>query len=245
MNIYKNFKTYIQFNNDSFKRSSTIGRPRRKRLLIAFLMVMGFLCSFVNGFSAKAAFQYKPVKAYISFDCKKTDGMEDTTYQISIKSETESSPIPEKDTLTVNSSGKGKFVINISEPGNYKYLLYQIKGSDEKIKYDETKYDVHVNVLSSENGELTYSVFVTFADTDDKPESVEFQNVTVGSEVSTEAPPAKIDTPDDVVPTDTKQAKITTGDEAKIILALILIVFAFAGVITIVKSKKELTKESN
>ena len=240
MNIYKSIKTYIQFNSDSFIRSSARGR-----LLIVFLVVMGFLCSFVSDFSAKAAFQYKPVKAHISFDCKKTDGMEDTTYQISIKSETESSPIPEKDTVTVNSSGKGEFVVNITEPGNYKYLLYQIKGSEKNVKYDETKYDVHVNVISSDNGELTYTVSVTFADTDEKPESVKFQNISVGSEKSTEAPPAKIDTPDNTVPTDKKQAKITTGDEAKIVLMTIVAVLAFAGVITIIKSKKELTRESN
>lgn len=206
---------------------------------------MGFLCSFAGGFSANAAFQYKPVEAHISFDCKKADGVEAATYQISIKSETESSPIPEKDVVTVDSSGKGEFVVKITEPGNYKYLLYQIKGSNKNIKYDETKYDVHVNVVSSENGELTYSVSVTFADTDDKPESVKFQNVTVGSELSTEAPPAKIDTPDNTVPTDKKQAKITTGDEAKIVLMTIVAVLAFAGVITIIKSKKELTRESN
>ncbi len=236
---------YIQFNSYSFKRSSARGR-----LLIVFLMVMGFLCSFAGGFSANAAFQYKPVEAHISFDCKKTDGVEAATYQISIKSETESAPIPEKDTVTVNSSGKGEFVLNITEPGNYKYLLYQIKGSEKNVKYDETRYDVHVNVLSNENGELSYSVSVTFADTDDKPESVKFQNVTVGSEISTEAPPAKIDTPDNKVTTDKNQAnknqaKITTGDEAKIVLMTIVAVLAFAGVITIIKSKKELTRESN
>ncbi len=244
MNIDKNNKSYIQFNSNSLRRSSTRGR-RINRLMTAFLVVMGFLCAFVSDFSAKAAFQYNPVKAHIAFDCKKTDGVEEAVYQISIKSDAESAPIPEKDTVTVNNSGKGEFVINITEPGNYKYTLFQIKGSDENIKYDETKYDVHVNVLTNENGDLTYSVFVTYADTDDKPESVEFQNVAVGSERSsedtTETIPNKEDTPENIVPTENKSAKITTGDETKLVLMMVIGVLAFAGVITIIKSKKEIS----
>ncbi len=94
----------------------------------------------------------------------------------------------------------------ISEPGTYEYLLYQIKGSDENIIYDETQYDVHVSVLTDEDGKLTYSVAVTIADTDDKPESVEFKNDTAGAERTTEAPPANINPPAK------KQTKIKTKE---------------------------------
>lgn len=204
----------------------------RGRLITAFLMVMSFLCIFGSKITANAEFQYKPVAAHITFDCKQIDGVEESIYQITIKSETDYSPVPENDTVTVNNSGKGEFVVNISEPGNYEYLLYQIKGSDENIKYDETKYDVHVSVLSDENGKLTYSVAVTLADTDVKPEGVEFKNNTAGADRTTEAPPANINPPAK------KQTKIKTGDEMRLIFVTIMAMIALAGIITIVREKK-------
>ncbi len=210
----------------------------RGRLIMAFLMVMGILCVFGSSMTANAAFQYDPVEAHIAFDCKKIDGMEENIYQISIKSETDYAPVPEKNTVTVNDSGKGEFIVTISEPGNYEYLLYQIKGSDENIKYDDTKYDVHVSVLSDENGKLTYSVAVTLADTDDKPESVEFKNATAGADKTTEAPPEKINPPVN------KQTKIKTGDEVRLAFAMIMAMIAIAGIITVVREKKNTIKET-
>ena len=219
MNKYTSIKMY--------KKSSARGR-----LITAFLMVMSFLCIFGGKITANAAFQYEAVDAHITFNCKQIDGVEESVYQITIKSENENAPVPKQDIVKVDNSGKGEFVVSISEPGNYEYLLYQIKGSDENITYDETKYDVHVSVLSDENGKLTYSVAVTLADSDEKPESVEFKNNTAGADRTTEAPPANINPPAK------KQTKIKTGDEMRLIFVTIMAMIALAGIITIVREKK-------
>ena len=71
---------------------------------------------------------YSPVDVHITFDCKDVDGVDKNSYKIIIKSETGQAPVPKNDTVTVNKSGKGEFVVPISEPGNYEYQIYQIKG---------------------------------------------------------------------------------------------------------------------
>ena len=255
MNIYRFIKEYIQN-----KTSSSRGR-----LIVAFLMVMGFLCVFSGNITANASFQYKPVEARIAFDCKKIDGMDDNVYQISIKSDDANAPVPKNDTVIVNDSGKGEFVLTLTEPGTYEYLLYQVKGSDEKISYDETQYDVYVLVESDENGVLTYMVSVTIADTDDKPENVIFQNDNVGSDnvtppddtpskdenpvdpPSTPNPPedkeSKVDPPSDKSSTNDKpqekQATILTGDNAQILLAAIIAIAALGGIAVTACMKKK------
>ena len=142
------------------------------RHIVALLIVMGFLCIFGSRTTAKADFKYTPVEAHISFDCKEIDGIDGNVYKISIKSQTDYAPTPEQDTVTINDSGKGEFIVNIEEPGTYVYRLYQEKGSEDNIVYDDTEYDVHVCVMSDDNGNLAYSVAVTLADSAEKPESV-------------------------------------------------------------------------
>ena len=216
MNIFNNKKTYIQQ-----KKSSTVGR-----LFIAFLMVMSFICIFDNRFVVNADSSYSPIDVHIFFDCKEVDGVDKNSYKISIKSEKEQAPVPKIDTVTVNNSGKGEFVVTVSEPGTYEYQIYEIKGSEERIKYDETKYDVIVGVFSSENGELSYSVAVTLAGTDDKPESVAFENGTAGSkkipetdadkEKTTEAITTEVKTEETTeTTTETTIEKITTEEKTE------------------------------
>ena len=79
---------------------------------------------------------------------------------------------------------------------------------------------------------------MTIADTDDKPESVEFKNDTAGAERTTEAPPANIN------PSAKKQTKIKTGDEVRLALMTVLAKLAFVGIITVVREKKIKTKET-
>ena len=111
-------------------------------------------------------------------------------------------------------------------------------------------------MFNSENGELSYSVAVTLAGTDDKPESFEFENGAAGAEKTTEtdtrteetttedvseeetteSPSAKIDTPDK------DQGKTKTADESMVVLMMIILVVSLAGtvVVGIKKRHKEI-----
>ncbi len=157
----------------------------RLRIMIS-LLVCGFLC-FLSYGTVYAQDIYSPVDAVILFRCVNSDNIVDNKYRITIKTENSDAPMPQNDTVNVNDSGEGSFTIRITEPGTYDYLIYQIKGDDEKINYDSTVYEVHVFVISNEDNELGYSVAVNIADTDQKPEMMEFKNIAFYPGPDTEA----------------------------------------------------------
>ena len=177
-------KTYRQFHKDS-DRSSAI-----RRLIIASLMVMGFFGIFWNR-NVVRGFNYTPIDAHITFVCQKVEDIKNNKYHICINSESANAPAPDKEMITIDDEGKGEFLIHITEPGNFDYLLYQNKDSEKDIKYDEAKYEVHVFVTSDDNGKLSYQVSINLADTATKPEVVIFKNS------STKKP----ETPESEVPT--------------------------------------------
>lgn len=134
-----------------------------------------FLNSSIS-YTAKAEGVYTPVNAVIHFTCLKPRDLKDTKYSICIKTENSAAPLPQKDTVLINKSGEGSFKIEITEPGTFVYRVYQEKGTDAEVKYDDTQYDVYVYVTSDENDKLSYMVSVNYADTDVKPISVSFEN---------------------------------------------------------------------
>ncbi|MCR5214656.1 MAG: hypothetical protein K6E10_09580 [Eubacterium sp.] len=119
---------------------------------------------------------YKPVDALISFECGEMFGDKPYDYKIKIKTQDSITPMPQDDTVTVDGRGKGSFRIKITEPGTYVYRVYEEIGSDSEVIYDNTEYDVYVYVINNENNELTYSVSVNYADTDEKPSTLYFNN---------------------------------------------------------------------
>ncbi len=109
--------------------------------------------------------------------------------------------------------------------------MYQIKGSDTEVLYDETKYDVHVFVLSDENGKLEYSVAVNVSNTDQKPDIVEFKNVAANTttEIITEATT--------VPPTNTSAQSAKTGDETAVGFLVLMLIIASMGIIILLHKR--------
>ena len=189
----------------TFRKSNSkvLTSSTMRRLVTAFIMVMSFLCVIGEKCAVHADYLYKPVDAHITFTCQRIDGIDGGQYRISIKSETGLEPLPSQEVITVSEDGKGEFILHITEPGTYDYQVYQIKGSDTDVIYDNTKYDVHVFVMSDENGKLEYTVAVNIANTDQKPDTVEFKNIAANT-TTTEATT--------VPPTSTNTQSAKTGD---------------------------------
>ena len=71
--------------------------------------------------------------------------------------------------------GKGTFHLTFTEPDKYSYRIWQEKGADPDVTYDETVYTVTLMVLADEAGNLSY--ITVFADgTSVKPSEVAFEN---------------------------------------------------------------------
>ncbi|MCR5291579.1 MAG: hypothetical protein K6E28_01665 [Eubacterium sp.] len=222
-----------------------VGSSARGRLITAFLMVMSFICIFIGGMDAFAEFQYTAVNAHVKFTCGLTEKLKNNSYKISIEAKTPGAPVPEKNTFTINEAGEGEFLINITEPGTFDYLIYQIKGTDKDIEYDNSRYEVHVYVTADTSDNLLYSVSINYENTAEKPSEIEFNNNSAYSgdydEPTTETDEKKekkTDGKDKESGTDNnknekngKNNVVKTGDETPIAVVMIVAAVSFVGII--------------
>ena len=126
---------------------------------------------------------YVTVGAEIPVSCLEVADRSDHTYEIRIESENDDSPAPNSDTLSISENGLGYFEINITEPGTYRYRIYETAGNDPDIEYDSNIYSVVVFVENSNDDELIYTVTANAVGSDSKTKGIEFKNIVLsGSE---------------------------------------------------------------
>lgn len=107
----------------------------------------------------RAANSYTPLDAVIPFSCVKAD-VDGATYEFVIEPLDDVSPSPKQDTITMDETGNSAFVIELTEPGTFLYKVYEKKGSNSDIIYDETVYTVTLFVTSNDEGNLEYQVIL-------------------------------------------------------------------------------------
>ena len=202
--------------------TSTFGRICKAGLLIIALFGMYFCQIRVNAENA-----YTPVDAVIRFECESVKEA-DMEYRIRIRTENENIPLPDRDTIRINNEGQGSFHLQLTEPGTYDYLVYQEIGTDDSIRYDETKYDIHVFVTENEAGILDYSVAVNLAGTDKKPEKVTFRN-----ELKNATRPTETTEEDTEETTEKPPTNVQTGDDTSLTLLITLCTVSASGILAI------------
>ncbi len=84
------------------------------------------------------------------------------------------SPEPHQSEITLSSSGTDEFKIDVTEPGTYRYKVYERAGTDSSVKYDDTVYTVTLFVTTSTDTTLKYAVVAATDKSDEKPDKVEF-----------------------------------------------------------------------
>lgn len=86
---------------------------------------------------------------------------------------------------------EGRFALSFSDPGDYRYRIYQKPGTLPCVTYDETVYDVMISVFVDDNGSL-YSVTVLSIDGEaHKPEQVVFTNEALPADIRIEKTQAR------------------------------------------------------
>ena len=119
---------------------------------------------------------YAPLKAEIPVFCQEVTASETQIYQIAINPEDEETPAPVSDTLAVTENSTGKFEIEITEPGTYRYQISETAGSDSEIRYDDRVYEVTVFVENGAEDSLVCAVIANTAGKAEKAEQISFQN---------------------------------------------------------------------
>ncbi|MBQ6555296.1 MAG: hypothetical protein IJL89_08695 [Firmicutes bacterium] len=86
------------------------------------------------------------------------------------------SPAPYESELNIAKDSEEEFKIDISEPGTYRYTVYQKPGNNTNITYDDTVYTVTVFVTVNKNNTLKYAIVAATNKSMEKPDKIEFKN---------------------------------------------------------------------
>lgn len=123
-------------------------------------------------------------------------------------------PLPDPATLTIRGAGTGTFApIAYDAPGTYHYTLYQQAGQTEGYRWDNTVYEVTVEVLVEENGGLTAMVLLSRQGAEGKAEAAVFTNEYTAQDPSPSVTPQPTPQPtEDPVPTQTPVPLPSSGD---------------------------------
>lgn len=168
---------------------------------------------------------------------------------------TVNSPIPNETEITVKDGETGCFIIHITEPGTYSYIISVEKEVSGAKRYTPEYYDAIVSGLVNDEGELYTVTTVTRRGGDNKTDLAEFKvdkgwepegtTVSGGETTTGPTPPDTITPPPGTTEPGTRTESTTgitteystdrdsstpnTGDDTKLDLYLILAIAASAG----------------
>lgn len=72
---------------------------------------------------------------------------------------------------------KGSFKeMRYTRPGDYKYTVYQLKGKNKEVIYDDSVYEVTVRVVNTQEGGLAAEVWAVKDQSDQKVDEIKFVN---------------------------------------------------------------------
>ena len=145
--------------------------------LLAAVLLLATLLDAGNVQAADMAGAYQcsitiPVQVTVSGDTAPQEN-----YTFTMKTETDGAPMPTESTLTVTGSGTGSFApITYTAPGDYIYRITQTAGTTKGMTYDSSGYQVTVRVVNAENGSLAAEIWAVKNDSNQKVDSISFNN---------------------------------------------------------------------
>lgn len=196
----------------------------RKKVLVLSAM----LAAVMIPIPAAAAFSYAPVSASIPVT------VENAAATATIVAEyKEDVPAPEKNSLTPDGNGWCSFNISFNEPGEYTYTITQTQ-TDKTVTADKSKYEALICVSDTkESGELSCSVSVNAAGSDNKLDEIRFLNKLPGNE---ENPKTSGGSGSQTV-SGKSGNYVKTGDENNIAILAGLLFVSVAGIVLVVRKK--------
>lgn len=101
----------------------------------------------------------------------------DVPYRLMLEPVTEAAPMPDIEELIIVDGGKKLFEpITYTEPGNYKYRVYQNSDPRPRFTYDDTVYLVTVRITNGENGGFDTQVWAADSELEAEKKEIVFIN---------------------------------------------------------------------
>lgn len=186
----------------------------RKRIVFAFLLcVMAFIAT---AFSVNAA--ASPVSLQLEVRAELTGDTPTSPEPFTFVLEAvDNAPMPETNRITIVGEGKSSFPsISYTELETYAYTLREIDGKAEGYTYDDTIYDVTVQITVDDAGNLQVSQYVSEQGSNLKKDKIVFVNQYKSEDKSTGNPTSGTDS-------------VKTGDSTQLGFWLLVGVIALFG----------------
>ena len=129
-----------------------------KIVSVVFICILFFYFLPVNAFLVRA---YRTIQAEVPVSCIRISGNDNNSYDIFMEADDSAAPMPRNDHLHMSLNENESFVIDITEPGTYKYKVYQLQGDKEDIQYDSRVYSVTVFVSTDKSDDLLYQDIIS------------------------------------------------------------------------------------
>lgn len=114
----------------------------------------------------------EPVDAIVPVSCTAEGSAE--SFAVSIQGDSGFKASPER--LELKNGESKDFTISINLPGDYKYKIYQEKGTEKNTEYDSNIYYAEVFVTEGEDGKLNADTVVFTNGSSEKSAECEFIN---------------------------------------------------------------------
>lgn len=215
-------------------------RSYKKSVIMIVVLCMAFLSCGINSFSMD---KYNELTVRIPFDfIDSSDAGDDCLVKIECEKD---SPKPDSETKKLKDGDFDYFTIKADIPGIYKYKVFEVPGNKDGVFYDDTVYNITIYVTNTDKeDELVYTMTVESSKTGAKPEKVEFKNRNASSErdVPEETPTG--DNPaggssDSSVNKNTGANSLVTGDNAPILVVIVICVISLFMIIFTIKKKRK------
>lgn len=146
---------------------------KRKRLFSVVLCIWMLLLLALPVSAANT-----PVTVRLKVDNKLTGDKPPTSVDFTFVLEAvDDAPMPAENTITISGTGSKSFLpITYTVPDDYHYTIREVDDGKKGYTYDDTVYQVTVQVESDNDGKLTAFVYINEEGSTVKSTSAEFQN---------------------------------------------------------------------
>lgn len=121
---------------------------------------------------ATPVYAAEPVDAIVPVSCSAEGSTE--SFAVSIEGDSGFKASPER--LELRDGESKTFTIQINLPGDYKYKIYQEKGIEKNMEYDNSVYQAEIFVTEDENEKLNAETVVFTKGSSEKSAKCEFVN---------------------------------------------------------------------
>lgn len=127
---------------------------------------------------ATPVYAAEPVDAIVPVSCSAEGSTE--SFAVSIEGDSGFKASPER--LELRDGESKTFTIQINLPGDYKYKIYQEKGIEKNMEYDNSVYQAEIFVTEDENEKLNAETVVFTKGSSEKSAKCEFVNNVIKNE---------------------------------------------------------------